>query len=107
MGDAVSRGSERFATSAHGGYVSGLRSPEPSMRHTAFYSLALLTLLACDKAREVPQHSVADFYKNVQFGDASFSHDNSKILVISNQTGIYNAYAIPVGGGAPQALTTS
>ena len=71
--------------------------------------IALATALgfACDTARTVQQHSVADFYENDQFFGASFSPDNSKILVTSNLTGVYNAYVIPVGGGEPQALTES
>src|SRR5215213_6098172 len=37
----------------------------------------------------------------------SFSPDDSKILVSSNQTGVFNAYAIPVDGGPPVQLTDS
>ena len=35
------------------------------------------------------------------------SSDGSKILVGSNRTGIFNAYAVPVAGGEPVALTRS
>jgi Tol biopolymer transport system component len=54
-----------------------------------------------------PRYSVADFYKNTEFFGASFSSDASRILVSSNTSGIWNAYAIPTGGGEPVALTSS
>ncbi|HJR63108.1 MAG TPA: alpha/beta fold hydrolase [Gemmatimonadaceae bacterium] len=53
------------------------------------------------------QYTVEDLYKNVEFGGASWSPDRQKILVSSNLSGIYNAYAIPAAGGEPQPLTKS
>lgn len=69
--------------------------------------LLVLALGACQTTREVQQYSVADFYENDQYFGASFSPDNSSLLVTSNLTGVYNAYAIPVDGGDPQPLTES
>ncbi|MGH7469348.1 MAG: alpha/beta fold hydrolase [Longimicrobiales bacterium] len=76
------------------------------------HSLVLLPILvvfgcARDPARDVRQYSVADFYRNVEYFGGSFSHDNTKILVTSNRSGIFNAYAIPVAGGEPEPLTNS
>ena len=53
------------------------------------------------------QYSVADFYKNVDFAGASWSPDRQRILVSSNQSGIWNAYAVPAAGGVPVPLTLS
>jgi len=53
------------------------------------------------------QYSMEDFYANKEFFGASFSPDRQKILVGSNLSGIYNAYAVPVAGGEPQPLTAS
>lgn len=53
------------------------------------------------------QYTVEDFYKNTRFMGASWSPDRQKLLVSSNLSGIWNAYAVPVGGGAPQPLTQS
>jgi len=52
-------------------------------------------------------YAVADFYRNTSYFGASWSADRSRLLVSSNQTGIWNAYAIPVSGGAAQPLTRS
>jgi len=40
-------------------------------------------------------------------GGASFSKDEKKILFSSNESGIFNVYAMPVGGGKPVQLTRS
>jgi len=53
------------------------------------------------------QYAVADFYKNVEFGGASWSPDRRRILVSSNLSGIWNAYAVPATGGAPEPITRS
>jgi dipeptidyl aminopeptidase/acylaminoacyl peptidase len=50
---------------------------------------------------------VADFYGNVEYTGASFSPDRGKILVSSNRSGVFNAYAIPAAGGEAQPLTSS
>jgi dipeptidyl aminopeptidase/acylaminoacyl peptidase len=60
------------------------------------------------QARATPppqQYSVADFYKNTEFSGASWSPSKGKILVSSNVSGIWNAYAVPADGGAPEPLT--
>jgi dipeptidyl aminopeptidase/acylaminoacyl peptidase len=53
------------------------------------------------------QYSVEDFYKNSEFAGASWAPDRQKLLVSSNISGIWNAYAVPAGGGQPQPLTQS
>ncbi|UCD25635.1 MAG: S9 family peptidase [Gemmatimonadota bacterium] len=79
------------------------------MRFRRLFAITAAAALAhaCTSARSVQHYSVADFYENDQFFGASFSPDNSKLLVTSNVSGVYNAYTIPVAGGEPQALTES
>ncbi len=82
--------------------------------------LLLLLLAACTSGSETGNqdegaiepftptaYSVEDLYANVQYSGASWSPDGHKLLVTSNASGIYNAYTIPVTGGAPRALTAS
>lgn len=74
-----------------------------------------LLLTACGTSHEaaapapppVTRYSVADLYKNSEFFGASFSADGAKILVSSNRSGIWNAFAIATGGGDAEALTSS
>ncbi|GJM14176.1 MAG: peptidase S9 [Pseudohongiella sp.] len=58
-------------------------------------------------AASIPNYPIEDFMNSTAYGGASFSPDNSKILVHNNSTGIYNVYAIPVDGSAPIQLTSS
>ena len=57
--------------------------------------------------REVPLYSIEDFLDNVDYFGSSFSPDKSKVLVSSDVSGVYNAYAFPVDGRDPIQLTNS
>lgn len=59
------------------------------------------------KPKQVPQYTIDQFLATTLYGGASFSPDGSKILVSSDETGVFNAYAIPVKGGKPVRLTDS
>ncbi len=80
--------------------------------HKKIISLILLVALvsfACKKSdyQEVNQYSIEQFMNTVSIGGSSFSADETKILFSSNQTGIYNAFTIPIQGGKPTLITTS
>ncbi len=57
--------------------------------------------------RPVKQYTIDQFLANTAYGGASFSADGRKLLVGSNQTGVFNAFAFPVDGGKPVQLTDS
>lgn len=74
--------------------------------------LVCLTIAACsteekEEMREPSKYTIDQFYKNVNVTGGSFSHDASKLLISSNETGIYNAYALPVDGSPRKQLTSS
>ncbi|HVR42107.1 MAG TPA: S9 family peptidase [Thermoanaerobaculia bacterium] len=58
-------------------------------------------------APEIPLYTIEQFLDTDNYRGASFSPDGRKILVASDLSGIYNAYAIPVAGGDPVTLTRS
>jgi len=60
-----------------------------------------------DRVREVPAYSIKDFLSTTHFSGASFSPDGTRILVSGDQSGIFNACALPVDGGDPVPLTHS
>ena len=70
-------------------------------------------LMGCDTPEyseakiEPAQYSIEEFLETTNYTGASFSPDQRSILVSSNETGIYNVYAIPVEGGDPVQLTRS
>ena len=80
-------------------------------------TLAVLAVLACNgpaaaetgkpASPPVPRYTIQQFLATTTYTGGSFSPDGSKLLVSSNQTGTYNAFAMPVDGGTPVQLTQS
>ena len=75
---------------------------------------ALLALAACGGVDDTPpapvethRYSIEEFLESTRYRGGSFSSDNSQVLVGSNETGIFNAFAFPVAGGEPVQLTHS
>ncbi|WP_202419832.1 S9 family peptidase [Pseudoduganella guangdongensis] len=58
-------------------------------------------------AKPVRKYTIEQFMATTSISGASFSHDEKSILFSSNESGIFNVYSIPVGGGKPTALTKS
>lgn len=82
----------------------------------ALLAAAPVTVQAADKPaaeaktsapKPAKRYAIEQFMATVNIGGASFSADESRILFHSNETGIYNVYAMPVGGGKPEQLTDS
>ncbi|MFN0216662.1 MAG: alpha/beta fold hydrolase [Saprospiraceae bacterium] len=71
-------------------------------------SIALL-FAACqqEKPREVKQYTIEQFYKTKSTGSGIFSPDEQKLLVHTNETGIFNLYEINIADGSKKALTQS
>ncbi len=66
--------------------------------------------MSCSGLQETTQttkYTIEQFYKNTNIGGGSFSPDESKLLVSSNETGIYNVYEIELATGNRKALTNS
>jgi len=59
------------------------------------------------QSREVPKYDAKTFYETTSIFGASFSLDESHLLMTSDVTGVFNVYAQPVAGGKPKALTDS
>ena len=82
-------------------------------KNFVFLMLSFIFLFSCKKEekkedkREIGTYSIAQFMDNeTVFGD-SFSQDNSKLLVTSNRSGIFNIYTVPVSGGEFKPITDS
>jgi dipeptidyl aminopeptidase/acylaminoacyl peptidase len=59
------------------------------------------------RAQAPKSYSIDQFMTTTSFGGADFSPDESKLLLHSNQSGIFNAGTLAVKGGAFQPLTDS
>lgn len=53
------------------------------------------------------QYTIEQFIATTTVAGASFSPDEKQILVSSNQSGIFNVHAVPVGGGQLVPITKS
>jgi len=74
------------------------------------FILPAFLLFACsseEENREVPSYSIEDLYDNTSVSGGYFSPDGSKLLVSSNETGIYNAFAYAADGSSKEQLTHS
>ena len=72
------------------------------------FIIILFSLAACqEEEKTFSQYSIEQFYKNINVGGGSFSPDESKLLVSSNETGIYNAFQIDIETGEKTQLTRS
>lgn len=68
------------------------------------------TTAATSPAR--PTYTAAQFFDTVSYGlgyggAKAFSPDGKSVLIWSDKTGVFNAYALPIAGGDPVALTNS
>jgi prolyl oligopeptidase len=85
-----------------------LRPPkEISMNAHALSAFSACCLATASVAQDTPQYDARTFYETVSYFGASFSADESKLLVTSDATGVFNVYAWPVDGGEPTQLTNS
>jgi dipeptidyl aminopeptidase/acylaminoacyl peptidase len=72
-----------------------------------FVILAALLAACTQKPIEVPRYTIEQFFDNLSIGGGSFSADESRLLVSSNQTGIYNVFSLNVDGSGEEQLTFS
>jgi len=71
-------------------------------------AMIMAFMVGCtEKPIEVNRYTIEQFYDNLSIGGGSFSADESRLLVSSNQSGIYNVYALNVDGSGEQQLTFS
>ncbi|TXE10655.1 S9 family peptidase [Gelidibacter salicanalis] len=85
------------------------------MKHFIFIFLILASTSCKDKkasekedtAITVHQYTIEQFMDNEAVGGGSFSYDNSKLLISSNRSGIYNVYTVPTTGGSYTPITAS
>ncbi len=90
-------------------------------RRSLLVSLLFATLAtACSKpapeveptAAPVPTYSASQFFETTSYGlvpagGKAFSHDGESLLVNSDESGVFNAYAMPTAGGEATQLTDS
>ena len=79
------------------------------MKNLLVLSLFLALFISCKKeeTRQVQQYTIEQFYANTRFGGGMFSGDETKLLINSDESGIFNVYEINLADGQRRPLTTS
>src|SRR5438105_4357635 len=77
------------------------------MKSQAWVWVCLTLLPAALSACEVPRYDARTFYATTAYTGAAFSADETRLLLSSDSSGVFNAYSIPVAGGTPKPLTDS
>ncbi len=76
---------------------------------TKLIILAAALFAACttETTRTPQQYSLEEFYKNLRIFGGSFSADESKLLVTSDESGIFNLYEINIADASKKQITFS
>lgn len=72
-----------------------------------FFACLLAACAPQSEERTVPTYDAATFHETTTIFGASFSADESQLLIGSDESGIFNVYAQPFAGGEPKQLTHS
>ncbi|HYC73525.1 S9 family peptidase [Brevundimonas sp.] len=96
-------------TTASMASVLALAAAAPLVAAPAWAEPAVGTSVETDAHRT---YSAAEFFQTRSYGMSSpaglaFSTDGRSVLISSDQTGVFNAYALPIDGGEPVALSAS
>lgn len=73
-------------------------------------AFVLLLLYSCGTKNEkpaIPAYTIAQFMDIVQISGGAFSPDETKLLISSKATGIFNAYEVDIATGEQKPLTSS
>lgn len=72
--------------------------------------LSTLFIFSCKQSEPVKPlqtYSIDQFFKNNRIGGGAFSNDETKLLVSSDESGIFNVYEIDLATGDKKAITSS
>lgn len=68
----------------------------------------LFAIGLCAQDQKNPkEYSIEQFYENTRIGGGSFSEDETKLLISSDKSGIFNLYEINISDGSQTAVTNS
>jgi dipeptidyl aminopeptidase/acylaminoacyl peptidase len=76
---------------------------------TIIQIIACILLVSCTTKEppEVQQYSIDQFYKNIRIYSGGFNADETKLLVGSDESGIFNVFEITIADTAKRQITSS
>ncbi|PID39009.1 MAG: S9 family peptidase [Proteobacteria bacterium] len=79
----------------------------PSPKKTTATPAPVGPAVAAKATTAATRYAPKTFFKTVRMYGAAFSHDETRVLVSSDRSGVFNAYAIAVADGSATPLTHS
>ena len=61
--------------------------------------ITILFIASCTQNHIPEKYSIDQFYQNNRIGGGAFSDDETKLLVSSDESGIFNVYEIDIASG--------
>ncbi len=77
------------------------------MKHLYIFSVLFLLISCKQESKNHKIYPIEEFYKNTRISGGSFSEDESKLLVSSDETGIFNVYEINIKEASKKQITFS
>ena len=77
------------------------------MKSNSFLIIFLVAILNVNAQQEPTEYSIEQFYENTRVSGGSFSPDESRMLISSDESGIFNLYEIDISDGSKNAVTNS
>ncbi len=81
------------------------------MRTSLLLAILVTSFIGCkqkeEKPREVTQYTIEQFYQTEGIAGSAFNSDETKILISSNRSGIFNIYEVNLNDSVKSALTAS
>lgn len=77
-----------------------------TMRTLVSFSV-LLVMAACSHTEPPQLYSIEQFYNNTRIGGGAFSDDETRLLVHSDESGIFNLYEIKIADASKKQITFS
>ena len=94
-----------------------IHEPGGNMKHSSSAYVLCVLITACIthqtniasalQSDDFKQYTIEQFLKTTSYNGSSFSPDNTKILISSDETGVFNAYSVNVADGTKKQLTQS
>lgn len=79
------------------------------MKKLAFILFCALLLISCSekKPKEVKQYTIDQFYKSTRYIGGAFNTDETRLLVSTDKTGIFNVFEINLADSSKKQITQS
>jgi dipeptidyl aminopeptidase/acylaminoacyl peptidase len=79
------------------------------MKTKLLFFVSCLLLFACNRTEQpnVTQYSIDQFFKNIRINGGNFNADENKLLISSDQSGIFNVYEINLADTTMRQVTNS